>query len=453
MLLRALPITGVVCIHSSGVRGLTLASQKGADSEVKMVSTATCLSFHRAIRIGRSLIVGAALAAVVVAGTGPMSNRAAAADNPIRIGAPLPLTGALSPEGQKLKQGYELWRDNVNATEGIAVNGAKRPIELIYYDYQSNTPTAVQLAEKLASDDKVDFMFSPFGSGATKAASTVSERYEIPTLAPTASSAQVYDQGYKNLFGTFTENYTLAEPLSDIVVKHAPDVKVVAILARNDLFPLALAEDFQQSVTKRGLKVAYFGKYAINTLDHSSALTEIKGAAPDWLIATGYINDMILVRKQMADIGLKAKVVTMINAPAYQEFIDASGPLAENVTSATWWHPAVSYKSDDIFGSSAAYTKAFQDKYKSLPDFTNATGSAAGVVLQMAIEKAGSIDHDKVRAALAAGGFKTFFGPISFNKDGEADSYVPPVFQIQGGKPIVIYPAEIKSGDLRLGVH
>jgi branched-chain amino acid transport system substrate-binding protein len=296
-------------------------------------------------------------------------------------------------------------------------------------------------------------MFSPFGSGATKAASTVSERYGIPTVAPTASSAEVYDQGYKNLFGTFTDNSTLSEPMTDIVKAKAPKVQRIAILARNDLYPLALGQEFEKSGKKRGFEIVYFGKYAINTLDHASALTEIKSTNSDWIVATGYINDMILIRKQMADLGVKAQVVTMINAPAYQEFVDATGPLAENVTSATWWHPAEHYQSKDVFGSTEHYTELFQNKFKSLPDFTNATGSASGVVLQMAIEKAGSTDRAKVREALAAGGFDTFFGPLSFNAVGQATSYVPPVFEIQKGKAVVIYPDAIKAGDLLLGVQ
>src|SRR5580658_5699137 len=390
----------------------------------------------------------AAIAAMAVAATAAFG-----AEPPIRIGAPLPLTGALSPEGSKLQQGYELWKEVVNGAGGISVGATRRPIEIVYYDYQSMTPKAVQLAEKLATDDKVDFMFGPFGSGASKAASTVAERYNIPMLAPTASSVEVYDQGYKNLFGTFTANDTLSEPMADIVKANAPNVKRVAILARNDLFPLALGQEFEKSTKKRGLDVVYFEKYAINTLDHASALTEIKAAKPDWIIATGYINDMILIRKQMADLGIKAQVVTMINAPAYQEFIDSTGPLADNVTSATWWHPAVRYQSKDVFGSAAKYTEMFQKKFNALPDFTNATGSSVGVVLQMAIERAGSVDRDKVRETLVKGGFDTFFGPLSFNSVGQAISYVPPVFQIQSGKAVVIYPDVIKGGDLQLGVR
>ena len=76
-----------------------------------------------------------------------------------------------------------------------------------------------------------------------------------------------------------------------------------------------------------------------------------------------------------------------------------------------------------------------------------------GVALQMAIEKAGSVDRDKVRETLVKGGFDTFFGPLSFNGVGQAISYVPPVLQIQNGKPVVIYPEVIKGGDLQLGVR
>jgi branched-chain amino acid transport system substrate-binding protein len=378
--------------------------------------------------------------------------RIAKAAAPLRIGAPLPLTGPLSPEGGKLKQGYDLWAELVNKAGGIAVGTEKRPVELVYYDYQSATPKAVQLAEKLATDDKVDFMFSPFGSGAAKAASTVSERYGIPTIAPTASSAEVYDQGYKNLFGTFTANDTISEPIATLLHAAAPDIHRVAILARNDLYPLSLAQELEKSAKKRGMEVVYFGKYAINTLDHASALTEIRAAKPDWICATGYINDMILVRKQMADLGLTAKALTMVNAPAYQDFLDTTGPLAENITTATWWHPAVRYISKDVFGSSQHYTELFKAKYGAEPDYTSATGSAAGVLLQMAIERAGTADHAAVRTALAAGGYDTFFGPLSFDKDGQVNSYVPPVLQIQGGKIVVIYPDAIKQGTVRLGV-
>src|SRR5581483_541247 len=179
----------------------------------------------------------------------------AAADKTIRIGAPLPLTGPLSPEGLKQKRGYDFWAETANRAGGVKVAGERYRVELVYLDYQSSTPRAVQIAEKLITDDRVNFLFSPFGSGATKAASGVSEKYGIPTIAATASSEEVYNQGYRYLFGTFTPNQTLTEPLADIVKARLPQVKTVAILARNDLFPLAIAQEMDRSARKRGFDV------------------------------------------------------------------------------------------------------------------------------------------------------------------------------------------------------
>jgi len=390
-------------------------------------------------------IIGALLTGVLFAGH-------ALAQDAIRVGAPLPITGPLSPEAKKQQRGYDLWAETANKAGGVKVGAKRMKVEIVYVDYQSNTPRAVQAAEKLITQDKVNFLFSPFGSGAAKAASSVSEKYQVPTIAATASSSQVYNQGYKFLFGTFTPNETLTEPLSDIVGKQASGVKRVAILARNDLFPLAIAKEMEKSAQKRGLKVVYFEKYAIGTLDHASALSQIKAHSPHWIFATGYTNDLILLRKQMADQRIEAPVVTMIAAPAYQDWIDGTGKLSENVTSAAWWHPAVRYAGKDVFGSSANYVEAFKAKYGALPDYAEASASAAGAILQLAIEKAGSTDKQKVRDALAAMNEMTFWGPVKFGPNGQITSLEPPVFQIQGRKPVVIHPQAIRQGELKLGV-
>src|SRR6202140_5356885 len=279
---------------------------------------------------------GAVFAAVVCWGA---LAPAAAADDVIRFGAPLPLTGPLAPEGIKQQQGYDLWAEQANKAGGVSIGGKKYKVEIVYADYQSNTPRAVQTTEQMITQDNVNFLFGAFGSGAAKAASTVSEKYKVPTIAAAASSSQVYDQGYKYLFGTFTPNDTLTTPLTQMIKSQAPDVKKVAILARNDLFPLAIAQEMEKSGKANGFDVVYFEKYAIGTLDHSATLSQIKSLAPQWIFITGYINDLLLIRKQMVDQQMKAPVVTMIAGPAYQEFIESAGASPENITRGPWWHP------------------------------------------------------------------------------------------------------------------
>jgi branched-chain amino acid transport system substrate-binding protein len=192
------------------------------------------------------------LGAALIVAFGWASNSPAAAEDVIRFGAPLPLTGPLAPEGIKQKEGYDLWAEQANKAGGITVGGKKYKVEIVYTDYQSNTPRAVQTTEQMITQDNVNFLFGAFGSGAAKAASTVSEKYKVPTLAAAASSSQVYDQGYKYLFGTFTPNDTLTTPLTQLIKAKAPDVKKVAILARNDLFPLAIAQEMEKSAKANG---------------------------------------------------------------------------------------------------------------------------------------------------------------------------------------------------------
>lgn len=390
-----------------------------------------------------------ALACLALPALAPLG---AQAQETIRFGAPLPQTGPLAPEALKQQQGYDLWAEQVNKKGGINVGGKKMKVEIVYTDYQSNTPRAVQAAEKLITQEKVNFLFSPFGSGAAKAASTVSEKYQMPTIASTASSPQVYDQGYKYLFGTFTPNDTLTTPLVKIVREKAPGVKRVAILARNDLFPLAIAQEMDKAAKAAGLEVIFFEKYAINTMDHSSALSQIKSQAPHWIFATGYINDLVLIKKQMSDQKMEAPVVTMIAGPAYKEFIEAAGKGAENISSAAWWHMAARYKGVDIFSTAENYAKLFREKYKSDPDYAQASASVSGVLFQMAIEKAGSLDRNKVRDELAKMNVMTFWGPVTFGANGQINSLEPPVMQIQGGKTLVVHPAAIKQADFKLGV-
>ena len=398
---------------------------------------------------GSAVLSAAVLAIVSWCGSGSQ----ACAEDVIRFGAPLPLTGPLAPEGVKQQQGYDLWAEQANKAGGISVGGKKYKVEIVYADYQSNTPRAVQTTEQMITQDNINFLFGAFGSGAAKAASTVSEKYKVPTLAAAASSVQVYDQGYKYLFGTFTPNDTLTTPLTQIIKAKAPDVKKVAILARNDLFPLAIAQEMEKSAKANGLEVVYFEKYAIGTLDHSATLSQIKSLDPQWIFITGYINDLLLVRKQMADQEIKAPVVTMIAGPAYKEFIESAGQAAENITSASWWHPAEHYEGKDIFGTTDNFVKLFHEKYKTDPDYGQASAAVCGALFQIAIERAGSLDRDKVRDELAKLDVVTFWGPVKFGANGQINSLEPPVFQIQGAKPVVLFPQAIKQGELKLGVN
>ena len=372
----------------------------------------------------------------------------ASAQPTVRIGAPLALSGGLADEGKKQAAAYDLWLERVNAGGGINVGGTRMKVELITYDYQTDEKRAQQIAERLINVDKVNFMTAPFGSGHAKVVAGVAERYGVPIIA-VASSESVHNQGFKNLFGTLSPSMGLIDSMLSLFKEKMPNVKRIAILSRDDVFPKAMASALQTQAPKAGFEIVYQAFYPVGTLDHSASLTSLKAAKPEWIFVTGYTKDLVLARKQMADQKIDAAVVTMVTGPAYQEFVDGLGPLAENVTSATWWVQTAGYKGDDVFGTTRAFADAIKKKTGQDPDYVHASSAAALIAFQKAIEKAGSLDRDKVRKELAGLNIETFFGPIKFRADGMNGDRFLPLIQIQAGKPVVLFPNDVKQAELR----
>ena len=371
----------------------------------------------------------------------------------VLIGAPLPLTGPLSLEGEKQRRGYELWADLANQSGGLRVGNRSLSVELVYRDYGTDSLEARLVVEQLVKEDRVDLLFAPYGSNAAREASSVAQRYRVPMIAPTASSVQTYSRGHEYLFGTFTPNVTLIGPFAQMIRDERPGVKTVGLIIRNDLFPKSLAREVVAETDRQGMTVVNTYHYAVEEQDHRSALRAFAESRPDWIFALGYTEDLVRVRQQMRETGVRAALVTMIAAPAYQEFLDLTGELSDNITSAAWWHPAVRYQGVDIFGGTERFVRLFQRKYNSLPDYVEASAALSGALFQLAVERAASLDGGKVRDQLAGLDVMTFWGPIRFGSNGQNEATPPIIFQIQEGRPVVLFPPVIRTGDLRVWVR
>lgn len=373
----------------------------------------------------------------------------ATAQETIKIGAPLALTGGLADEGKKQDLVWKMWVEKINAGGGLDVGGKKMKVELIEYDYQSEGQRASQLAEKLINDDKVQFLFAPFGSGHTKIVAGVGERYQVPTIACVASSESVFDQTLKYLFGTLSPNGGMTTAMVKFFKEKFPETKSIAVLGRDDVFPKSMAEGIAKAAAAEGLTVSYKELYPVGTMDHASALSSIKAAKPDWIYVTGYTQDLILARKQMQDLGVTAPIVTMVTGPSYKEFTEGLGKLADGVTSSSWWHHATDYSGQGVWPTTADFYKAFQAKTNGAdPDYVHGSCAAAGEVIADALKRTGSLDKAKLRDALASTDIATFYGPIKFGPNGMNLTRELPIIQVQGETIKVLAPANIKNADM-----
>ncbi|MGH3448794.1 MAG: ABC transporter substrate-binding protein, partial [Nocardioidaceae bacterium] len=114
----------------------------------------------------------------------------AAAEDTIRIGTVLSLTGKFAPSAKYMEEGYKYWAKQVNKAGGV--NGKK--VKLVIRDDKSDPATSATLARTLVEEDDVSFILGPYGSGSTDTMAAVVESLEVPMLGTLASDSAVWDK-------------------------------------------------------------------------------------------------------------------------------------------------------------------------------------------------------------------------------------------------------------------
>jgi len=369
---------------------------------------------------------------------------AALSQEVLKIGAAVSLTGPFSREGQLLRDGYDLWKDSVNASGGLKIGTKTYKVEIVYNDDESKAPTSARLTEKLLSEDKVAFLFGPYSSGIATATAAISERYKVLTLAPMATANSLYSRGYKYVFTPSPLADTGLHPLLTLATGFSPKPVKIAIVGPDDLFPNVTGEGAAKRAVELGFQVVYQGKYPKNANDLSSVATQLKAAAPDIVLSTGYAQDTILLMKSMQELRVKPKMVGVAMSIGVADFRTALGSGAEGLMGVDYWVPTLTHK-DATFGDSAGFAKAFEAKYKKPPTYHAASGAAAGVVLGLALQKAGTLETEAVRKAMLELRGSTFYGPVKFNDSGVNTLATLNASQIVGGVPQVIFPESVRN--------
>ena len=335
------------------------------------------------------------------------------ANMPIKIGAAVSDTGKFAIEGLSTKRGYEMWADEVNARGGIDVGGTKRKVQIIYYDDQSEPETAIKLIQRLVSQDKVDFLFGPYSSGLTIATSAIAAKYKKIMFAGAAAANSVFNHKNKYVFSplSLTSSYTT----SGLEALKAKGVKTIAVMHSDD----APMTDIKNATVKQaeamGMKVLSVQTVPADATDITGAMRQIQEKHPDAFVEAGTTLMGMLATRTMRNIGWAPTYVLMIQAPTEVTFVKELGAAtAQGIMAPTQWVPTDNLK-DKYFGTARDYFNAYVKKYGSNPSYLPAGASAAGLSLQLAIEKAGSTDTEKVRQALLDMKVNTFYGPISYS--------------------------------------
>lgn len=379
-----------------------------------------------------------ALCATLAAPTVPVS----AAGDTIVFGSPVSLTGNLTKEGHLTQEGYEFWKNYVNAHGGLKVGGKSYKVEIKYYDDESKNDTSAQLAERLIDQDHVNFILGPYGSGTSFTVAQMVERKKIPMVEGNGAAEKIFNQGFKYTFGVLSPAKRYLEGILDMAHAQKPAAQTVAITAASDAFSQEVAQGAAAWASAHGMKIVYNNKYPDTATDVSSIISALKQSNPDIVLNAGHVQDALLVQKGLKEQNVLAKAYGYTVGPDTPDFIGSLGKDANDVFGAAQWSDAVKYKGDAGFYQSARdYAKAFQNVYHHRPDYHNAESTAACLAFQYAIERAGSLEPEKVRDALAKLDVTTFYGILKFDNRG-LNVYKPMVVnQIQSGKLVTVWPA------------
>jgi branched-chain amino acid transport system substrate-binding protein len=359
----------------------------------------------------------------------------------IKIGASVSLSGNLARFGNMVKSGYELWAEQVNAQGGIDVGGKKLPVEIIYYDDQSDNQTSAKLTEKLITEDKVQFLLGPFGSGPTFATTAIAEKYNIITMATLANATNIYDRGFQNVFSVLAPATRIFSSFIDMLAAQSPKPTKVAIIYPNDNFPAAVAKGAEAYAKEKGFNVVYIEEYPKGVKDLSSTILKIKNSGAEVLMGSGYLEEAILTVRQLNEQKVRLKAIGFTTGPELKDFTDNLGEDADYIYGVSWWMPQMNY-SDPLFGSASDYADLYAKKFGEGLSYQAAGASQGGLLLQMAIEKAGSLETDKVREALRSYSGSTFWGPTKWDASGQNTAGATVTFQIQDGVIKTVFPPE-----------
>jgi branched-chain amino acid transport system substrate-binding protein len=401
------------------------------------------MKFHQAALF--SLLIVVSLAAACAAPAAPT----AAPSKPctITFGAAVSLTGATAKEGEYVKNGYNMFIEDVNKQGGFKVGKQQCTIALKIYDDESNADTSAKLIEKLVTEDKVNFLLGPYGTGPVFSASAIAEKYDVPMVEPGGAGIKIFTRGFKNVWGTLPAAGTYLKSAVDMIVAKDPSAKNVALLIENDSFSQEVADGITPYLKEKGLNLVYSEQYPKGTKDVSSLVTAAKSKNPDIVLGASHLADAELVVKQAKDIGLNAKAWAFSVGPSTPEFGTALGKDATYILGVTPWTPAMKFQGQDIYGTPQKFSEAFKARYNYEPSYHSASAVATFIAFQKAIEAAGSIEPKAVREQLGKLDVPTFYGQLKFAPEGIIVKPMGVVQWYTDGKMVTVWPKDIAERD------
>jgi branched-chain amino acid transport system substrate-binding protein len=357
----------------------------------------------------------------------------------IKVGAVVPLTGRYAAGGEQIKNGYELAVEAINNAGGVSVNGTKIPIELTILDDASDPTQTVQRLETLNSSNNVVAYLGGFGSDLHAAAAAIAEKNKVPYIGVAFALQKVHDQGFKYLFSPFPKSPALAAATFDMLDTLSPKPSKLAIFAEKTDWGAEMRGLWNEQAKQRGYSVVADQEYAPGSKDFSPLILAAKNAGAEVVLALPTPPDGMALAKQMKELDFNPSLPLFIRASDAGSWSQGLGKDGDFFLNMPGWNPAVKFPGVDQL------VQRHQEKYNKPAQATTGPAYAAVQILADAISRAGSLDRDKIRDAIAATNMTTVAGPVKFNPDGTGQ-VTTVINQWQDGKQVLVWPPDQAVG-------
>jgi branched-chain amino acid transport system substrate-binding protein len=398
----------------------------------------------------RNVLLGAIATAALL----PMAARA---DVPVvKIGVIYPLSGASAQIGVDAQKSFETAAEIINGNydydlplargEGLpGLGGAK--VQLVFADHQADPQKGRAEAERLITQEKVCAIIGTYQSAVAVTVSQICERYQIPFISADNSSPSLHRRGLKFYFRASPHDEMFSAAMFDFfdaMKKKGTRIDTLSLFHEDTIFGTDSGNAQLKIAGERGYKVLADIKYRANSPSLSAEVQQLKAANADVLMPSSYTTDGILLVKTMAELGYKPPAIVAQDAGFSEKALyDAVGDKLEGVISRGSFSLDLAAKRPMVGKINAMFK---EKSGKDLNDFSSRQFMGL-IVMADAINRAKSVDGDKIREALVATdmpGEQTImpWKRVKFDEMGQNNDADPVLLQYIGGKFVTIFPPQ-----------
>ena len=359
--------------------------------------------------------------------------------NPILIGATVSLEGKYSEPSLMIQNAFRLWEQEVNLRGGLL----GRPVKLILFDDKSQKKRVRQLYKKLILKDKVDLVFSPYGTPLTLEASKVSEKNKMVMLACAASGEQIWERKYKYVFGVYALAKRYFVGLLDLMAREG--FEKLVILHEDSPFHQDVAAGTVLWAKRFGINISLKAPFTNAESEFPGLLEKAIEVNADGLIVSAYSQECYQFLDLMKKKKYRPKVLALTIAPIHPEFYQKAGRIAEGVFGPSQWEPDERIP----FPGTNKFIDGFVAYAKKVPSYHAGSAYAASQIIESAITQTKSLDHNRIREYIRAMDTVTVIGRFKVDHKGKQIGHNPIMIQWQKGDKEIVYPTKMQTASAR----